>query len=101
MKFNTKYLYNFIIVLMLSVPLMVQAALPDFTKIVDQAKDSVVNISTKTKARKSDTADRPSIPDLPEGSPFGELFEKFFNHENPRVNTCLRSLSTKVIERPG
>ena len=83
MKFNIKYVYSFIVVLMLSVPLMVQAALPEFTKIVEQAKDSVVNISTKTKARKSSSAEMPGIPDLPEGSPFGELFEKFFNHENP------------------
>ncbi|MFA9419696.1 MAG: Do family serine endopeptidase, partial [Gammaproteobacteria bacterium] len=83
MKFNTKYIYSFIVVLMLSAPLMVQAALPEFTNIVEQAKDSVVNISTKTKARKSSSAEMPSIPDLPEGSPFGELFEKFFNHENP------------------
>ncbi len=83
MKFNIKYVYSFIVVLMLSVPLMVQAALPEFTSIVEQAKDSVVNISTKTKARKSSSAEMPGIPGLPEGSPFGDLFEKFFNHENP------------------
>ena len=28
--------------------------------------------------------ERPQIPNLPEGSPFGDLLEKFFNHENPR-----------------
>jgi len=83
MKLNIKYIHGFFIVLMLSVPLMAQAALPEFTKIVEQAKDSVVNISTKTKARKSSSAEMPGIPDLPEGSPFGDLFEKFFNHENP------------------
>ena len=44
----------------------------------------MVNISTKTKARKSRSIEGPSIPDFPEGSPFGELFEKFFDHENPR-----------------
>jgi serine protease Do len=83
MKLNIKTIYRFIIVLALSAPLALQAALPEFTEIVEQAKDSVVNISTKTRARKSNSAERPSIPELPDGSPLGELFEKFFNHENP------------------
>jgi serine protease Do len=83
MKFNYSYIFRLILVMVVSVPLAVQAALPEFTRIVDDAKDSVVNISTKTKARKSKSSQHPSIPDLPEGSPFGELFEKFFNYENP------------------
>ena len=83
MKFNYSYILRLILVMMVSVPLAVQAALPDFTRIVDDAKNSVVNISTKTKAQKSKSSQHPSIPDLPEGSPFGELFEKFFNYENP------------------
>ena len=65
---------------LISIPLTLQAALPDFTKIVDSAKDSVVNISTKTRARKSDEPEY-NIPELPEGSPFGELFEKFFDRD--------------------
>lgn len=84
MKISIKTIYRFIIVLMISAPLALQAALPEFTRIVDEAKNSVVNISTKTRARQSDLAERPQIPDLPEGSPFGDLLEKFFNHENPR-----------------
>lgn len=85
MNFYSNYFFRFILIMTLSVPLLaVQAALPDFTRIVEQAKDSVVNISTKTKARKSRSTEGPSIPDFPEGSPFGELFEKFFDHENPR-----------------
>lgn len=85
MNFYSNYISRFILIMILSVPLLaVQAALPDFTRIVEQAKDSVVNISTKTKARKSRSIEGLSIPDFPEGSPFGELFEKFFDHENPR-----------------
>ncbi|MCZ6882664.1 MAG: DegQ family serine endoprotease [Gammaproteobacteria bacterium] len=85
MNFYSNYIFRFILIMTLSVPLLVvHAALPDFTRIVEQAKDSVVNISTKTKARKSRSIKGPSIPDFPEGSPFGELFEKFFDHENPR-----------------
>ncbi len=57
-----------------------QAALPDFTSIVEEAKNSVVNISTKTRAKRSGSRDF-KIPEMPEGTPFGELFEKFFDPE--------------------
>jgi serine protease Do len=68
------------LVILVSAPLTLQAALPDFTQIVDKAKDSVVNISTKTKARPS-SSKQYNIPELPEGSPFGELFDKFFDRD--------------------
>ena len=84
MNFYSNYIYRFILIAALSVPIAAQAALPDFTRIVEEAKNSVVNISTTTKSRKSRSIEAPSMPDLPEGSPFGELFEKFFDHENPR-----------------
>jgi serine protease Do len=80
MKYLVKQFYRVIFVVVLSLPLAAQAALPEFTKIVDEAKDSVVNISTKTKAKRSSSRKR-SIPELPEGSPFGELFEKFFDRD--------------------
>ena len=80
MKYFIKHIYRIIFVVVLSLPLAAQAALPDFTKIVEEAKDSVVNISTKTKAKRSSSRQH-NIPDLPEGSPFGELFEKFFDRD--------------------
>jgi serine protease Do len=80
MKYLNKYIYQTFFAVVLCLPLMVQAALPDFTKIVDQAKDSVVNISTKSKPKPS-SAKEYNIPELPEGSPFGELFEKFFDRD--------------------
>ncbi|MDH3450093.1 MAG: DegQ family serine endoprotease, partial [Gammaproteobacteria bacterium] len=39
-----------------------------------------VNISTKTKAKPS-VSKQYKIPELPEGSPFGELFDKFFDRD--------------------
>ena len=80
MKFFSKHIQKFVVVLAFSLPLSVQAALPDFTEIVEESKDSVVNISTKMKV-KSSTSKRYNIPELPEGSPFGELFDKFFDHD--------------------
>ena len=73
-----KYL---VLALLLSLPLAARSALPEFTGIVDAAKDSVVNISTKTKARPSSSNREYNLPELPEGSPFGELFEKFFDRD--------------------
>jgi serine protease Do len=80
MKYLTNPFYRIIFVVLFSLPLAAQAALPDFTRIVDEAKDSVVNISTKTRAKSRGTKDY-NIPELPEGSPFGELFEKFFDRD--------------------
>ena len=69
-----------VLITLFSVPLTLQAALPEFTQIVDNAKDSVVNISTKTRARPS-SSQQYNIPKLPEGSPFGDLFDKFFDRD--------------------
>ena len=80
MKFFSKHLYRVILVVSCSLPLTAQAALPDFTEIVDRSKDSVVNISTKAKVDRS-ASKRYNIPELPEGSPFGELFDKFFEQD--------------------
>ncbi|MCP4388250.1 MAG: serine peptidase, partial [Gammaproteobacteria bacterium] len=82
MKFLCKHIYKIILIAAFSLPLTAQAALPDFTKIVEESKDSVVNISTKSKPKPS-SSKKYKIPELPEGSPFGELFEKFFDHEDP------------------
>ena len=71
---------QFTLTVLICIPLVAQAALPDFTKIVENAKESVVNISTKTNAKTSN-GPQYEIPELPEGSPFGELFEKFFDRD--------------------
>lgn len=80
MKFFSKHLHRVILIVSCSLPLTAQAALPDFTEIVDRSKDSVVNISTKAKVDRS-ASKRYNIPELPEGSPFGELFDKFFEQD--------------------
>ena len=97
MKFISKQIHACIVVLALGLPLGAQAALPDFTEIVEESKNSVVNISTKTKAKKSNSK-RYNIPELPEGSPFGELFEKFFDHDElDRFRRDAQSLGSGFI----
>ncbi len=53
--------------------------LPDFTKLVEQNASAVVNISTKQKMKHPHgLPPGMEIPDLPEGSPWGDLFRHFF-----------------------
>ena len=83
MKQINRMISRYLIVLILALPVAVQAALPDFTGIVESAKNSVVNISTVTKGKQSAPSKNFTMPEFPEGSPFGELFEKFFKYEQP------------------
>ena len=76
----TRHIFPIVLLLTFLLPLNAAAALPDFTEIVAESKDSVVNISTRSK-QKRDSASEFDIPELPEGSPFGELFEKFFDRD--------------------
>jgi serine protease Do len=69
------------LVLALSLTTPVQAReLPDFTELVDQNSPVVVNISTTQKAKQGVRGLPPGvqIPDLPEDSPFNDLFKHFF-----------------------
>ncbi len=79
MKLNSIYFLRLTFVLTLALSFSVQAALPEFTKIVENSKNSVVNISTTTKAPEVAPSQAVPMPNFPEGSPLGELFEKFFS----------------------
>lgn len=54
--------------------------LPDFTQLVETASPAVVNISTTQKVSSPQLNLPPGleIPDLPEGTPFGDWFRHFF-----------------------
>jgi serine protease Do len=56
--------------------------LPGFTELIRDTSPSVVNISTTQKVSTGlpELPEGLEIPDLPEGSPFGELFKYFFEH---------------------
>lgn len=68
-------------ILFFNVQIATANQLPDFTGIVENAKDSVVNISTSKTVKSNQLRRHLEIPDLPEGSPFGELFKKFFDQD--------------------
>ena len=58
------------------------AQLPAFTDLIKDTSPSVVNISTTQKVTTGmrELPEGFEIPDLPEDSPFGELFKYFFEH---------------------
>lgn len=74
--------YLVVLVFILAWSGLAQAELPDFTKLVEKSGPAVVNISTKQKSKlKKALPKQFKMPDLPEGSPFGdfsELFKHFF-----------------------
>lgn len=59
-------------------------ALPEFTELVADNGAAVVNISTTTKARKEKQVQLPQGLQMPEGTPFDELFKHFFNQPGRR-----------------
>src|SRR3954451_25423532 len=52
-----------------------RAAPESFADLADQVMDAVVNISAATTVE----ARNRTLPQLPQGSPFDDLFEEFFN----------------------
>ena len=63
MKNKQRILISLIASSALIVSFSAPAALPDFTVIVDKAKDSVVNISTTTKIKKRSSERKRQIPE--------------------------------------
>lgn len=74
--------------LMLSASAHAARGLPDFTDLVDENADAIVNISTTNKRDNTRTGGTgPQLPpgmDLPEGTPFDDFMEKFFGENAPR-----------------
>jgi serine protease Do len=63
--------------------LQARQKLPGFTDLIKECSPAVVNISTTQKAKTGmpQLPEGMEIPDLPEGSPLGELFKYFFDQE--------------------
>jgi len=57
------------------------AELPDFTELVAENGGAVVNISTTTKQAKNKMPGLPHGLQIPEGTPFDELFKHFFERQ--------------------
>jgi len=62
-------------------PVQARPAPDSFADMADRLLPAVVNISTTQRV---DTERGPSIPNLPEGSPFQEFFDEFFDRHGQR-----------------
>ena len=81
-------------------------SLPDFTDLVEKTSDAVVNISTtqKVSTGSMQLPEGMEIPDLPEGSPFGDLFKHFFGEPGggiPREREAKSLGSGFIISEDG
>jgi len=72
--------------------------LPDFTELVKDNSPAVVNISTKQIVKAHQNLPHGlKIPDMPEGSPWNELFKKFFEERGNSEKFNTQSLGSGFI----
>lgn len=79
------------------------SGLPDFTHLVEEYSDAVVNISTTQKIKKRNGL-HPQIPGFPKGSPFEDLFRRFFEQQSYKkivLQIIKSSLLLKIYFKPG
>lgn len=72
--------------------------LPDFTELSADNSPAVVNISTKQKITENSNLPRGlNIPNLPENSPWNDLFKKFFEERGNSKGRSAQSLGSGFI----
>lgn len=92
-----------VLVFCFAVPLAGAGSLPDFTGLVEEVSPAVVNISTTQKIqRHRGLPPGMEMPDIPENSPWGDLFRKFFGEEGPQEEFDTQSLGSGfIIDKSG
>ncbi len=86
--------------LMLTATQALARSLPDFTELAAENSPAVVNISTRQNHKLGKKFNMPhqfNIPDLPEDSPFNELFKHFFEGIPNMPEPETRSLGSGFI----
>ena len=73
------------------------SGLPDFTHLVEEYSDAVVNISTTQKIKKR-KGNPHQIPGMPQDGPFGDLFRKFFEQQKFKKNNYLQDKANPYIQ---
>ena len=96
-KFNFRK-FSLILFSFLYVSASLAIELPDFTELVKDNSPAVVNISTKQKIQKRNKLPHGlKIPDMPEGSPWNDLFKKFFEDRENSEGFNPQSLGSGFI----
>ncbi|MCK4865244.1 MAG: DegQ family serine endoprotease [Gammaproteobacteria bacterium] len=73
------------------------SGLPDFTQLVEEYSDAVVNISTTQKIKKR-KGNPHQTPGMPLDGPFGDLFRKFFEQQNFKKNNYQQDKANSYIQ---
>lgn len=73
------------------------SGLPDFTQLVEEYSDAVVNISTTQKIKKRSNSMQHKIPGIPQDGPLGDLFKKFFEQQSFKKNNYLNQNKNPII----
>ncbi|AFI84200.1 serine peptidase [Methylophaga nitratireducenticrescens] len=71
-------IFTLLMWLMLSSAVQARGGLPEFTELVAENGDAVVNISTKSKPNEVASSQLPPGMEMPEGTPFDDFFKRFF-----------------------
>jgi serine protease Do len=98
-----RFLLSVFIVYFASMTSATAASLPDFTELVEKVAPAVVNISTTAKIKqKRGLPPGMEIPDLPEGSPWEDLFKHFFGEDGPPEEYNTQSLGSGfIVDKSG
>jgi serine protease Do len=85
-EFKRFGIFLFVAVAMLVNSQVLANDLPDFTELAAENGAAVVNISTKQKVKRAHRLPKGfEMPEIPEGSPFEDLFRRFFGEEGEGI----------------
>ena len=73
------------------------AQLPDFVAVVEDSSSAVVNISTTQKIKSEGRGFPHGMPNMPEGTPFDEFFKRFFDGQRPRGDAPPRDFDSHSL----
>ena len=89
---------SFFLVVLMSVDVSARmSGLPDFTHLVEEYSDAVVNISTTQKIKKRSGLHN-QIPGIPKDGPLGDLFRRFFEQQSYKKNKALKDKKSSYIQ---
>jgi len=94
-------IFSYVVLMAIAVgPVQALAQLPDFTRLAKDNSPAVVNISTRQNGNEGGRMKLPhqfNIPNLPEDSPFNDLFRHFFEGVPEMPDQESRSLGSGFV----
>jgi serine protease Do len=72
-----------------------------FAAVVAKVKPAVVNIATSEMAQPAEMQQTPQMPSFPQGSPFGNMFKQFFDHQGQGTAMPEHALGSGFIIDPA